>query len=111
MEPIELDDIQRLLVQGYPARREASYALLEIRDAEAARSWLGSQIDSIGTAVKSSRDEDAKVPDVGELDRRLAIAFTWEGLKKLGFCEAGTKWRISLSNVARPIESRWFRMR
>jgi Dyp-type peroxidase family len=115
MEPIELDDIQRLVIQGYPARRNAVYALLEIQDAVAVRRWLGRQLDSIGTAIKASRDEDAKASrdrdakasggedakvgrdkeakasDAQPLEKRLSIAFTWKGLQKLGFPVEGNE--------------------
>jgi Dyp-type peroxidase family len=89
MDPIELDDIQRLLIQGYPNRRTAYYALLRVKDPAPARRWLAGLIDEVGTAAKESRAEDTeRDKERNRLhERRLSIAFTWAGLEALGFSQ------------------------
>lgn len=81
METIELDDVQRLVIQGYPARPAAMYALLEVTDPTCARSWIGGLLPWIGSSDAESRRRDREAPP----ERRLALAFTWAGLVKLGF--------------------------
>jgi len=39
---VELDQLQGLIARAYPALRAATYVLLAIDDANAARAWLGS---------------------------------------------------------------------
>jgi len=73
--PIDFSDIQGLVRFGYGPLTEASFLLLNIRDAQAARSWLTTA--PITTAV--------------ELDHApmtaLQVAFTREGLEALGVAE------------------------
>ncbi len=79
-ERLELEDIQRLLIQGYSRRRHACYALLTVTDRARAKAWLAAQIPRIGTAHPDDRASDRTRPD-----SRLAVAFSWPGLRALGF--------------------------
>jgi deferrochelatase/peroxidase EfeB len=69
---VDYSDIQGLVRFGYGPLTEASFLLLNIRDAEAARSWLTTA--PITTAVELSR-----APKIA-----LQVAFTREGLQALG---------------------------
>ncbi|MGA8672048.1 MAG: hypothetical protein WB679_19370 [Terracidiphilus sp.] len=74
-EPINFSDIQGLVRFGYSALTEASFLLLKISDAAAARAWL----------------MDAPVSTAEELSRppltALQVAFTCKGLHALGVAE------------------------
>lgn len=78
--PLELDDIQYLVLARAPAIT-GRYEFLSFRDAAAGRKWLAALLD--------------KVPSVADANRTLAtdqrwvsIAFTWNGLRALGVDEA-----------------------
>jgi len=73
--PVDFADIQGLVRFGYGALTEASFLLLRIRDAAAARAWLASA--PVSNAVML-----AKAPDTA-----LQVAFTCEGLRALGLGE------------------------
>jgi deferrochelatase/peroxidase EfeB len=73
--PIDFADIQGLVRFGYGALTEASFLLLRIRDASAARLWLASVPVSNAVAL-------AQAPDTA-----LQVAFTCEGLRALGLAE------------------------
>ena len=47
MEPIELDDIQRLVIQGYSGRDAAAYGLLTVTKPVDARAWLEGLLNEI----------------------------------------------------------------
>jgi deferrochelatase/peroxidase EfeB len=66
-------DIQGLVRFGYGHLNQARFYLLEIVDAAKARDWIRSSIGRVTTAV----------PDK-EVGHALQIAFTCEGLRKLG---------------------------
>jgi Dyp-type peroxidase family len=70
--PLQVDDIQGILLYGYGRLRHACFLLVGITDAAAARTWL-STLDVRNASFN---------PD--ETDRCLNIAFTYEGLKRLG---------------------------
>ncbi len=72
-------DVQGLVRFGYGHLKSASYSLLRIKNAAAARQWLRDmlQCDAITTAVKGS-----SLPTTA-----LNVAFTASGLKALGFSE------------------------
>jgi deferrochelatase/peroxidase EfeB len=72
---VDYSDVQGLARFGYAKLTEASYLLLRIRDAEAARAW-------IATAPVSTA-EFQQTP----LDTALQIAFTPAGLRALGVPE------------------------
>ena len=67
----EYRDIQGLVRFGYKHLAAARFHLLTIADAAAARSWLSNA--PVTTAVKGRRPDTA-----------LQVAFTYEGLQKLG---------------------------
>lgn len=69
---LELEDIQGLLARGYGNLRAASFILIAIEDAAAARRWLGSLVDSITAASERPKEQSVN------------LAFTAPGLAKLG---------------------------
>ena len=73
--PVDFADIQGLVRFGYGALTEAAFFLLQIRDASAARAWLGSAPVSNAVAL-------AKAPDTA-----LQVAFACDGLRALGMAE------------------------
>ncbi|HEV3190364.1 MAG TPA: hypothetical protein VGY54_07690, partial [Polyangiaceae bacterium] len=92
---LELDDMQQFIVYGFKERHETRYVLLQITDAKAARAWLRAQLPPsqdprsesprrkhhvFGATRPRSEDEDKGV--------RVALAFTYLGLKVLGLDEA-----------------------
>ena len=69
---LELDDIQALVARGYGHLPAACFVLLEIADPNLVRGWIGSLCDQVTPA------------DVKPGDRSLNVAFTSNGLQKLG---------------------------
>ena len=74
-EPINFSDIQGLVRFGYSALTEASFLLLKISDAAAARAWLME-------APVSTAEELSRPPLTA-----LQVAFSCEGLRALGAAE------------------------
>ncbi len=74
-EPVEFRDIQGLVRFGYNSLTEASFLLLKITNATAARAWL--EFAPISTAEESSR------PPL----TAMQVAFTREGLQAIGLSE------------------------
>jgi deferrochelatase/peroxidase EfeB len=76
---IELDDIQHYLLTR-PNATIAQYNFISIKNAESGRKWIAALIDKIGTAKS--------VLEAHETDMRwLSLAFTYNGLEKLGLDE------------------------
>lgn len=76
---LELDDIQHYLLTR-PHAVIAEYNFVTFRNAAVGRAWIASLADSIGTA--------SKVMDASDADMRwLSMAFTFNGLRKLGVTE------------------------
>ncbi|HZM94688.1 MAG TPA: hypothetical protein VFB92_14765 [Vicinamibacterales bacterium] len=73
--PLQVEDIQGILLYGYGQLRHACFLLLGISDGEAARKWLG---------TLDIRNADFK-PD--EVHRCVNIAFSATGLKRLGLSD------------------------
>ncbi len=69
---LDLPDVQGLFARGYGDLRAASFLLLGIEDAAAARSWLGVTAGELASAA--ARPEE----------RALNLAFTSSGLERLG---------------------------
>jgi Dyp-type peroxidase family len=69
---LELEDIQGLVVRGYGNLRAASFLLMAIEDAAAARRWLGWLVESITPASDRPKEQG------------VHLAFTAPGLAKLG---------------------------
>ena len=85
--PVDFSDIQGLVRFAFGALTEASFLLLQIRDADAARTWLESA--PVTTAEKVSPPPATA----------LQVAFTREGLQALGIAQnvlAGILCRVSL---------------
>jgi Dyp-type peroxidase family len=73
MSALDVGNIQGFVVRGYRLPF-ASYLLLHVRDAAAARRWVGSLLDQILTATPWSVKPDAGVN----------VAFSYAGLRALG---------------------------
>jgi len=72
---LELDDIQGIIVRGYGTHRWASFLLLKLSEAAAARKWLGDLAATIMNGVQRPQGPCAN------------IAFTRKGLEALGLDE------------------------
>jgi Dyp-type peroxidase family len=72
MTDVDFNDVQGLLRFGYGKMTQASYALLRVRDAAAARAWLRA------APVTSALTMDPPPPTA------LQVAFTGRGLSELG---------------------------
>ena len=70
--PIDYSDVQGLVRFGYKRMTEASYVLARVKDAAAARSWLGS------APVTNAATQDSPPPTA------LHVAFTPVGLDRFG---------------------------
>jgi deferrochelatase/peroxidase EfeB len=73
---VDYADVQGLVRFGYGHLKSASYSLLRVKNAAAARAWLGTalQSDAVTTALKPSPPPTTA----------LNVAFTASGLKELG---------------------------
>ncbi|MGZ5553670.1 MAG: Dyp-type peroxidase, partial [Chthoniobacterales bacterium] len=72
MSEVDYNDVQGLLRFGFGKMKEATYALLRVRNAAAARAWLRS-------APVTSAEAMAPPPSTA-----LQVAFTAAGLTSLG---------------------------
>jgi len=77
VEQLEQDDMQALILDGFAPRPHARYALREIVDPTTAKSWLANIFECVVTA--GSRR--------GRTGLQINLAFTFEGLEKLGLSE------------------------
>jgi len=109
-EPLELTDMQRLLIDGMSRWPESRYALLRVnKGSEAdARKWLGSIVPQV--ALASHRAAEAEYQPDGTADVRLepvfAIAFTAAGFAALGLTESEgflAEFRQGMTSVARRV--------
>jgi len=69
---LELNDIQRLVISSSVRLSCAAYVLLRVRDATAAKAWIGRRASEVTTAGEESPQ------------RFVNLAFTSSGLKKVG---------------------------
>jgi Dyp-type peroxidase family len=77
---LDLDDIQHILLTRAPALT-GQYEFLSFRDGAGARAWL--------SAIKEKVHSAARMRAGIESDKRwVTVAFTWNGLRKLGLDEA-----------------------
>ncbi len=74
--PVELRDVQGIVRYGYGPLTQAYYLLLRVRDAGAAKRWLGATEFAFAQPVGASPQS------------ALQIAFTAPGLRALGLSEA-----------------------
>ncbi|HUC77106.1 MAG TPA: hypothetical protein VMS04_17525 [Vicinamibacterales bacterium] len=84
--PLELGDMQRLLIDGLSRWPESRYALVRVKKGQAvgARTWLSSLLPHIALAKHRT---ESKEPSNG-LEPRVAIAFTAAGFEALGLTGA-----------------------
>jgi Dyp-type peroxidase family len=82
-DPLELTDMQRLLIDGLGRWPESKYALLQVNSgqAAAARAWLSTVLPSVAVASQRS-DPAAPTSPV------IAVAFTFAGLEAIGLTGA-----------------------
>ncbi len=76
MGRLELDDIQGIVLSGFPALAKARYLLLELGNATSSRAWLTDALDGIRSGAGGP-------PDSGSCAQ---VAFTFAGLARLGLC-------------------------
>ena len=80
---LELEDIQHYLL-ARPNAVIAQYNFITFHDTQAARKWVEALIPTVGNA--------ASVLAASPTDMRwVSLAFTWNGLRKLGLDEAETR--------------------
>lgn len=77
--PVDKSDVQGLVRTAFDDLHEACYFLVRIRDGAAARAWLRSAIAHVNDSVAPKEDPSKPKPV-----RALQLAFSWEGLRKLG---------------------------
>jgi Dyp-type peroxidase family len=75
---LDFEDIQALLFTGYGRLRRARYAFFQVRDAAAARRWLGSLADEVMTEARLQASKPHGVSTA------VHVAFTSQGLSALG---------------------------
>jgi Dyp-type peroxidase family len=73
---LSLGDVQGLVARGYSTLKAARFLLLGLDDGDAARRWLGSMVDTV--TAGEERPEG----------RAVNVAFTGEGLARLGLAPA-----------------------
>ncbi|HUL67365.1 MAG TPA: hypothetical protein VLW55_22415, partial [Burkholderiaceae bacterium] len=71
--PVELDDVQGLVMVGYKRLTQSCFLLLRVKDAAAARAWLAAA--SVTSAAAATADRRP--------DKALHVALTSEGLRAL----------------------------
>ena len=90
MTTVDWSDVQALVRNGYGRHYFHSiHAVLTITEAEAARSWLGDNLEDIADVDQAlQREQDRRDnPDAELPPNPLGIAFTASGLSKLGLSE------------------------
>lgn len=80
MYTIELEDVQGYVLREYRNMKFSRFVLLNVTDAQRAKSWINSICDELTNAVKVNKDE---LPDTA-----LNIAFAKDGLLNLGLDKA-----------------------
>ncbi len=79
MTPLDLADIQQLVLHAYRQWPKSRWMFARVDDPHLARNWIGKHIGDVGTATEQNRRAVAEpmVP-------RVAIALTYPGLLALG---------------------------
>jgi Dyp-type peroxidase family len=77
---LELDDIQHYLLTR-PRASIAGYNFITIQNAESGRKWLENLLDKVGTVNSIAAGSETDM-------RWVTVAFTFNGLRKLGLDEA-----------------------
>jgi Dyp-type peroxidase family len=79
----EWADMQGLVLSSYPHLDQASYVLMAIDDAGAARQWLARMSDRVTSAFKLPESRQPRSPRTRHVCH-LNVAFTSSGLQRLG---------------------------
>jgi Dyp-type peroxidase family len=74
-EMVEMDDVQGIIFKGYVRLKTARYVLLHFTDTTKAKEWIAGLVDRIPPASLTSKNADTAIH----------IAFTSQGIAKLGF--------------------------
>src|SRR5688572_25171769 len=77
---LELEDVQHYLLTR-PHATIAQYNFITFQNADSGRKWIGALSDIVGTAKTVMAADDTDM-------RWVSLAFTFNGLKKLGISEA-----------------------
>lgn len=95
-QPLELADIQGMLIRGHSTHAFASYLMLHITQVHLVKPWLG----KIAPLLAHGESRESGI--------RRQIAFTWEGMLKFGFTEENTPgFRVEyIQGMATPHRSR-----
>ena len=80
MANLETQDIQGIIVTGYGDLPFSNYLFLHVDDAAKASSWLGQIVKQTTTAKWDTGPNG----EIQKPQSALNIAFTWQGLQKLG---------------------------
>jgi Dyp-type peroxidase family len=72
--PLDLDDIQAILLSGYGDLPRASFLMLSFGEPDRARDWIGERAGQVASAGQGRPESEA----------RVHLAFTWPGLEHLG---------------------------
>ena len=122
MTPLDLRDIQGLILSGYGKKPAARYAIFQIVDGDAARSWLRRVLAGIQYgSFRGTRRREAPYLD----DLCFNVAFTHQGFRELGLhetalagfslpfqegmCEASRARRLGDDAQSAPANWRWGR--
>jgi Dyp-type peroxidase family len=102
-EPLELEEIQGLVLSGYPDRPAATFHLFSIVDPARARRWLGGLAVQYSEFLRTPREKEPLLRD-----HPINVALTFEGLRILELPEEalagfGTSFR---EGMAAPHRSR-----
>lgn len=79
---IDKRDVQGLVRTAFDDMTKGGYHVVRIRDAGAARAWLRDALPLVNDALTAKEGGDP-----AQMERALQVAFTWEGLLKLGVPE------------------------
>lgn len=82
----EFQDIQGILYSGYSTLEEASFLLLRITDPAEAKAWLAAVVEDPGNEKLPYRVTHAGHLELHQ-ERALQVAFTAQGLRKIGVPE------------------------
>ncbi|HKV38162.1 MAG TPA: peroxidase [Blastocatellia bacterium] len=100
MEKLNLNEIQGIILRGYNHHPHSIYLFLQIEDAAKANKWLTAIVPEVTTSAHWPKG--AAKPDTS-----LNIAFSFEGLKRLGYQDTtGTFSREFQQGMSEPDRAR-----
>lgn len=80
-QPIEIEDVQGLILSGYAHLQYGAYLFIRFDDAAAAKAWIRAMLPQISTGAPWPQDDQGKTikPDIG-----ITLSWTYQGLRALG---------------------------